>query len=323
MKNLKLSMTGIIVLLLFGIACSKNDNDTEPEKDSYRVKEMNELDNGNDRYTFYYENNKISLIESYTTDNESGSWEQDGRIEVSYDGENMTALRYSKENGIWDDEVWYKEEYKIKDGLLIEHSGFEGAESESWRYFWKDIYQYSNKKLMVYQSSGGRNKEDLKLGSRYEYVYDNEQLAERKIYDYSSQGYTWELSEYEKYTYASNRLLHWIVYNSKDEPREKCVYTYDGDKISSIQYYYWRDDEWIPDGYTDIYSYDENGCLIEEKYSYGNDYEGYRFIYEKGKGNASILWNYPDEDAYGKPTIKSKEKKYRTSPLHKVLFKTK
>lgn len=296
-KNLLLAFA---VISLF-VSCEKDeDKDLIASKNSHRIKqsvyESGKLD-------FTYEGEKLVKVTQYKKD-ESEDYIEEYKGEISYSGDNATAIWYDKHSGTW--EIDDKIEYLIQNDLMMEEHHYD-YENGNWVEDRKWTYQYSGSNITAWQSfyydeEDGRLEQD----GKGEYIYQNSELEEYKEYELDESG-NWFQSNKETFTYNSINLINTITYRLDEsdnwENNSKMEFQYSGDKVSQMAYYYWdrEDSQWESQNSVS-YIYNSNGYLSEELLEIGGDRT---HEYEEGHGNAKLFLYYPQELVYGAPTIKS------------------
>ena len=293
--------TTILILLLF--SCEK-DNDSEPIRNSHRIKQMVQFYNDNEtsKTDFTYEGERLEEFTEYNKDT-SGNWIEDFKAEISYSGDIVTKKCFDKATDIWI--LDYKHEYVIQNGLMIEFSTIDYWNGE-WIEQSKYIYEYSGNCIVgwqLYRDVNGNGTIELK--QKGEYIYQNGKLVEYKYYE--DKWDDWYQMKKETFSYLEDNLTSYINYR-RDESDNwlenyKYEYIYSGSNVSNKKRFIWiiESNKWESSGSLS-FSYDSLGYLIEEL-----DIKGYKttFEYEEGHGNAMHFWNYPNQSIYRWPTLKS------------------
>jgi len=296
-KNLLLAFAAI---LLF-VSCEKDeDKDLIASKNSHRIKQA-VYESG--KLVFTYEGENLVKMTQYKKD-ESEDYIEDYKMEISYSGDNATAITYTKYSGIW--EIFDKVEYFIQNGLMMEEHYYD-YEDGNWEEEWKWTYQYSGSNITAWQNFY-YNDEDgtFDQDSKGEYFYQNSELAEYKEYEIDESG-NWSQYMKETFAYDGSNLINWIGYGLDEsdnwENNYKFEYQYSGDKVSQMAYFYWdsEDSQWESQNLVS-FNYNSNGYVSEVLQEINDDIT---YEYEEGHGNARLFLVPQTESVYGGPTIKS------------------
>lgn len=306
-KRIILILT-VITSLLFFVNCNKDDdevtktNQEEVSKDS-RIKQIVGYSQSNEqtyKVDFIYDAENIIKIVEFEKD-DSNNWFEVEKQEISYNGNNATLIFYDKESDNW--VIDSKDEY-IFDNNLVKETNSYYYEGGQWIKGLFCTYQYSNNLLAVEQSYKYNNNGTIIDNYKTEYIYENDKLKERKRFYNNNDN--WELWYKSEFTYIGSNLDNIVEYNRCQDNCEldsRNEYLYSGDKVSQmVRLYYWDDenDNWTY-RYTNSYSYNEKGYLIED---IDEDGDKYMFEYETGNGNAKYFWYFPtDYLVYNEPTF--------------------
>ena len=173
-----------------------------------------------------------------------------------------------------------KMDYHYENGMLV--SGKDSIAFEVWMENGSYTWTYS----------AGRPDEFISEDDeKIEYVYTNDLLTEKYVYEWSG---TWVLGEKEEFTYDNGVLIEKLQYLDNGgilEKNRQYLYTYDGNYPSVIAENYWVSTGWRNSDKTD-FEYDGNRNMISMIEYYWNSIEvGYipddkiEFIYEEASGN--------------------------------------
>jgi len=293
-----------ILTLSCVLSCDKDDETGgDFETNTFRVKEIITFDTYNsvveeEKSVLSYINELLTEVIGY--EKENGTWIEEYKSELNYQGDWVNVKDYDKEGGMWVEEN-YEFRFKVVNGRLEETQQNYGNETYSV------VLNYSGDKLISIQEfENGVN------DNKAEFIYDGDELQEVRGYYYDG---SWELQRKEQFNYSGGRLANVIssyYYNENWEFEEKNEYSYSGDKVIQIDEYYWSNNSWET-GDSTYFEYNSEGLLVSRRTSYSDDeYWETAFIYEEGRGNLKLFmeinnyyynYNYPTPQ---KPTGKTK-----------------
>jgi hypothetical protein len=285
----------IISILFFSIvsfsSCKRENN----SNGSHRVKQLTAFEQGAEvgKYAFTYSGSNLIKAEA------SDQGIITDKAEYSYSENKITLLSSSKDdNGNWIST--YKEEYIYNGSNISQLNSYE-LQGDVWVQTDKVDYIFELGNLT--QSI----QESYQQSQTYYYktteIYNGTKISEKdKFYKFSSSD--WVQYDKETFLWEGVKLMGWINYDYQTNgswiESQKSTYTYDGNNKSQKSDFSKIDTEWSPDELV-AYSYDGDGCLIEENYTDSKNV----YVYEAGVGNISKLFYDPEDLVYAYPPIKS------------------
>jgi len=293
----------ILISILF--SCKDYDSDNLPDN-NFRIKkilELNEYGEESIVHSFTYENDKIILWRSHSR-NEKDELREIIKVEVSYDGNSMSALQFQKVNNEWEKHqgcIFTIQNDRICEKLVSRYS------SPECRNCWKYQYKYIGARLEESKKYFCNGSDDWKLLNKQFYTYEDNSLSQYENFMVTEDGKP-ELDYLRLYSIENNKVSGWeggvVVKDSDWQPAEKKEFVYEQGLMSSETYSVWdeQNKRWQFFGSVGYY-YDINTNLVEEITSNGNSI---RYEYENGRGNASLLYCDPIENSEPVPTLKSK-----------------
>jgi hypothetical protein len=308
----------IAILLVLLVACNKDKDLSESASASLRIKEIYndyEGDNNDWKTTFAYEGENLAGITEFEKDDQ-GIFTESYRAEITYDGNRVIMTWFYYNNGSWETEGKY--EIVVENGHLSEETYLDYVQAQ-WVEEWRWVYQYSGSNLVAWQSFDNGSTGALEQDGRAEYFYNNGLLSEYKSYRKNSSG-DYIQFDMETFSYSGNDLISWIDFD-RDESNnwvetDKCEYTYGVGTVSVAEYFDWDDNinTWETEPFSEFYTYNPEGLVTEWS---NDDGDRITYEYEKGAGNAKLLWYYPEDLVYGEPTFKNAARRDRMIPYYR------
>lgn len=304
----------LLLAALILVSCKKD----ETEKNTHRIIQIltDNVENSDVKVDFTYDGSKLVLV-MYSYKNESGTWIEYSKAEMTYNAVNTVNTYYAKESGSW--YVTGKSEYIVENGLITEEINYD-YEDFGFVVDWKWNYQYTDKDLLAWQSYEVNQNGFFVQDGKGDYLYNNNKLTEYLSFDVDDFG-NWASDDRETFTYTNGKLTSWIdfYYNESGQwvRSDKCEHTFSGDRISGAFYYEWNSNSGIWESsvyYSETYTYNSNGYLTQRQ---ENDGTRITYQYEEGHGNAKYFWYYPESLVYGRPTLKGATKKGEYLPYYK------
>jgi len=241
--------------------------------------------------------------------NENQEWIETFLTKITYEN-NLIFLKDYEIESDGDTIPVEKTTMVIQDGLLSEELNYDFIEN-AWIGDWRWEYTWSNANLTGWKSySDIDDNGEMEQDGEGIYIYNDDKLQEYDGFELNESGQLFQ-NDKEIIIYDGDIITGGIDYNL-DENDEwiysfKWVYEYSG-----IRYFCQysmpginRLRNGIARNITDFY-YDTLGNLIEKYGESGREL----YEYEKGKGNARLLWYFPTNLIYGDPVIKSTSKEY-------------
>jgi len=325
MKTNSLFRTVLCFLALSCVlSCSKDDEpggDVDPI--TFRVKEIlstytdNSVVEEEGKLILSY-NNEL-LIEIIEYEKENGTWEEEYKSELNYEGDWVNIRDFEKEGGIWVEDQDWNMRVKIVNGRIeIQESTYDSDVHQT-------VFNYTGDKLISIQEFyDGVNEYKL------EFSYNDVDLQE--VIEYYYQEGNWMAVMKFQFSYSEGQLTQSISsYFNNDtwQVSEKYEYFYSVDKLVKIDEYYWINNSWENYGRSTNFEYNDEGLLVSERemYSEGGNSRLQKYLYEEGRGNLKLFmeinyynYNYPTpQKPVGK--VKAVDVGHDRSFINKLLLK--
>jgi len=295
----------LLILMVFPLlsSCEKIRDNINKQRIKVYQGEYSDEDGVDFRYTFDYNDDKLSRTTNFHKD-DNDEWKEIRKSEISYNGDQVTQIWYDMESEDWVPK--YKADLIYENGLMVKGTYYYCFGEDETAVYAEWSYQYSGDDLIAYQiHSDTANNQVLVYVEEGEYIYQIGKLTE---IDYNVLTFSgeWQIRHKENFTYSEDKMSGWIYskLTEDDEWQEqtRCEYTYDDDRISEAIYHYWisQTESWTE--HTINYGYDLKGYMIERT---DEDNNIFTYEYEDGSGNARSLWYYPEEMVYGQPQLKN------------------
>jgi len=326
MKTNNIFRTVLCILALSCLLSCTNDDEPSGDVDSitFRVKEIlstytdNSVVEEEEKLILSY-NNEL-LIEIIEYEKENGTWEEEYKSEINYQGDWVNIIDFEKEGGIWVEDQDWNMRLKIVNGRI------EIAESTSDSNVYETVYNYSGDKLISIQEFyDGVNEYKME----FSYNGDNPQ----EVIEYHFQEENWIAVMKIEYNYSEGQLTQVIssYFNNESwQVSEKQEYIYSSDRVVKIDEYYWMNNNWENFGRSTNFEYNNEGLLVSEReiYSEGGNSRLQEYLYEEGRGNLKLFmeinyynYNYPTPQKFPRKT-KAVDVGHDKSFLNKFLLKT-
>jgi len=288
MKKIIVLYTFVITLVLY--SCEK-DNSNPGISNDYRLKEVILATTSGVSYesmklVFTYEGEKLTLEMVYIKYDEDDPWEEYGKTEITYAGENRTETYSEKEDEEW--VVYSRGEYSYIDGLKKKEKEYSYDDGQ-WAITNETSYYYQD--TVLTSSIEKDYDDDMEL--KAEYIYENSELTEirRYILDENSE---WVQTHLETYYHTGDKVTSLVFSERKQADwvnTEKLEFEYTADNnIGEMTSVEWNEysDSWYSKSKTVEFNYDANGYLIEiidELFTIS-------YVWGRGTGNIEELWDY-------------------------------
>lgn len=287
-------------LFLF-ISCQKDDNDlSESESGNYRISTISQFESELEisKQVFTYENEDLIRIDYYEDNKFHHS------IVYEYQ-ENQIYVYTSNSDGSGSNSnhVLTVQNSKLTQEEWIDSDGVTGA---------KVIYIYNGNNLTSWEMYNYHFDNSPRLVQEGKISYDGDKVSQHLITDYSCVSYNGgeincdeiEFTTELHYFYSGKNVekiqMYLAEYSEDLELSLEYRYTYVNDRIETIAYTDYSGSSIFKDIIE--YQYDNNGNITKQSDSFGYTI----YDYEKGKGNASILYgNYIENFMIIKPRIKN------------------
>lgn len=317
------------VLCILALSCALScNNDDDPSGDvdnkAFRVKEVlstytdNSVIEEEGKSVLSY-NNEV-LIEIIEYEKENGTWEEEYKSELNYQGEWVDIINFNKEGDKWVEDQNWNMTMKIVNGRI------EITKSTSDSNVYETVYNYSGDKLISIKESYDGVDE-----YRMEFSYNGDNPQE--LIEYYFQEGNWIAVMKVQYNYSEGQLTQIIssYFNNENwQFSEKYEYFYSGDKLVKIDEYMWTGENWENYGRNTNFEYNSEGLLVSERemYSEGGNSSLQEYLYEEGRGNLKLFmeinyynYYYPTPQ---KPVIKplASGTDYDKAFTHKFLLKS-
>lgn len=270
----------VLVLVLSSLNSCKKDEDENPVKKEFRIKQIVIEDEGDlSKFIYTYENDEITLIEFYESENGS-DYTLDKKIEFVYTGNNITSSFYHFiDQNTW--KLYDKIEYVIDSGRMLEFFFFDNVDDQLVPSY-EATYIYSGDKLITFE--GFNFVHDFKTD--YNYIGDKLQgtMTYKKIDNNWNELYRGDVEYEDNHIYSISNFYKydgvwgsWYkhVYERLEEQLIKVtVYKSSGGNL-------WD----IIDGETQI-TYDNEGNISE--YTYNDIDNNFKVIYEYEEGIGNL-----------------------------------
>jgi len=231
------------------------------------------------KYELQYSNDSVIYRADYNNDTLRNTWVETSRTNYVYTKDSIILHNYILNQNTNNWTLYYDSYYRLTNGKITCFNQY---------YYNQSAYLSS---IYTFEYEGELLKRFKVSTNKYEYLYNNNTVAELKTYryNYNLKKYTWQVST--TYKYANNlpsELLYCNIQNEKDTlpAYGKMIYQYDANN-NLKRYLYYRDET---TNTLISYSSDEfllkNGYLIQYSSSKG---EKVTYEYEVGKGNISIF----------------------------------
>jgi YD repeat-containing protein len=301
-KTMKKSALLFLTTLLLCTCRVENETNLFGGKNSHRIIEFIEIDEGEEDYrvNIFYEGEKcIGWEATYKTDTEI--WEEDEKAVITYSGNVATLIYFEKESGKWEENDW-KTEYNIENGLTVEVIEYDNVDGH-WFEEWKTSLSYAGTKILKSENYDYKDGQPV-LDSKDEFIYEKDKLIEVKEF-YMESG-NWNNRYKILFSYTGDQLNGSIEYRNEENnwlEIRKVEYFYSGKNITSKRVYYQNPDNTSWElRYSQFYKYDENENLIEVEDDDGNKE---KMVYEKGHGNIRSFLDWDLDLLAGEPYFKN------------------
>ncbi len=297
---MKIKVLGISILLsIMFFSCDKND-ESDIVKNSHRIKEIIEFNNDMQyeiKKVFSYDGEEIKEIEVYDK-GYSDIFNLNYKIEYTYSNQGVTAeiFKFRDSSLVIDSKI----EIGI-DNNEIKNEKYYRYVNDQWISVWEHSYEYSGDDLLSYHSMYFSQIDTTTR--KGEFFFEDKRVTSCFRYNLTQEK-DWSVYDKDTFTYIGNKRDYWIDYitHEKEWLRNlKYTYNYSGDIITSCTRSFWHWEEKWEENFLYTYSYNEYGYLSE----YTGLESDYRYSYEEGHGNASLIWLDSENKIFGFPKIKS------------------
>lgn len=278
----------IYLLLLFipFYACQDKDKvDPIPEPNSKRLKSAIDYSNGleDTKSIFFYENNKLSKVETYFFLSQKSEW-----IHV-YDGifsYNNNRVGYTMEPIADSLPVYFKIEHVIENETVVETTEFSKL-TGAWEISKKFNWYIKNSRLDSLNRTNYNQGNAINM-DKWIYQYDNNEIKQADFYLWYSD--SWFLNFKYEYSFKADSMIIEGFHNHGDEyvisSRNKRIFQ-NSKIIQSLEYVLWGGDNWQFSS-EENYIYNSEGLLKE--YLYEDSTEEIKTIYEYEEGQGNLSW---------------------------------
>ena len=295
-----------LLLILLCITCKEFNVETNDFESSFRIKTIIQYDEFGEetgRDVFNYKADKLILWLWYYY--EESVCTTGRKVEVVYEGDNFKATMSMKKKEIW--ERQRECQFTVSGGRVHERL-VSRLSSPQCEECWNYVYDYTDSGILKWKEFVKNNDYTWLEYRKVEYEYDNKNLVRYKDYvNYNQTGF--KLDYIKEYFIENDKVAGWqggtYIEDLDWSPTQKVDYAYEQNNIVLKSYSVWNQElkKWNAFGSVS-YKYDVHDNLIEEISS-----SGIRTVYEyeRGKGNASLIYCDPETEPDFEPHLKSSQ----------------
>ena len=288
-KNTILTFVILVAGLFCFLGCKKDTSEEEKNKTAYKLVGSISSNDSLDLYrtVYTYNDDKIILIENYSSSVKDTSWENTSKTEITYpDNTTLNKANYNYYNGSWEENT--NEIITYQDGRWQEYTKY----NSNGTIQLKTNYTYNYNKIIKEETLINNGGVMVHYHTNiFTWIDDLPSTSEYRLFLEDSSTYilkdTITLSNGKVIKIETNAYFEKGDFNLKQE------FQYVGENVSSIILYTNNSGSWI-EGESKLFYYDENGNMITRESGLLKT----NFSYEENGGNLSFVEGYSTDFYY-------------------------